>query len=419
MRADASFSVMGTTADITVVGGPRALVDVARGRLTDLERRWSRFIPTSEVSRLNRAEGIPRRVSSETRLLVQRALEGHDVTGGRFDPTLLGAVLRAGYVESFDQLGHRHRPRRVASSYDTGARRIEVDESAGTVRIPIGVGFDPGGIGKGLAADLVAEELVKLGADGHVRERRRRPPRARSAAGRRSVAGRGGRTLGRRMLRWRSSGCGRARSRRARGCAAAGCAKTASAQHHLVDPLTGGSSHSPVLAATAVAAGGLEGRGARQGRVPRRRSRARADRSARCRRARRGARRLAHHHRPGPRSSTTRRWRPARDQPAVVVHRARRRDRRLGAARLERRVGSAALDPAPPGRGPTRVDARPPSLPRRPGGDLRRRARRRDRARLLRPLRSRGRARARSPRRGIPSGSRGASSRCTCSLRSS
>ena len=164
MPADASFAVMGATADVTVVGGPRALLEVARGRLTDLERRWSRFIPTSEVSRLNRADGLPTRVSFETRLLVQRALDGHRVTGGRFDPTLLGAVLRAGYVESFDRLGRR--PRRFDSALVTGADRIEVDEVAGTVRIPVGVGFDPGGIGKGLAADLVAEELLVLGAAG-------------------------------------------------------------------------------------------------------------------------------------------------------------------------------------------------------------------------------------------------------------
>jgi thiamine biosynthesis lipoprotein len=253
MRADASFSVMGTTADVTVVGGPRALLDVARGRLTDLERRWSRFIPTSEVSRLNRAEGIPMRVSSETRLLVRRALEGHEVTGGRFDPTLLGAVLRAGYVESFDQLGYR--PHRVASSFVTGARRIEVEESAGTVRIPIGVGFDPGGIGKGLAADLVAEELIKLGADG-------------------ACVNVGGdlRVLGvppdgeawrvavdspwpsdaplaqLRLLEGAVATSSRLRRRWVRDDGVP--------QHHLVDPVTGSSSHSPVLAATAVAAEG-------------------------------------------------------------------------------------------------------------------------------------------------------------------
>ena len=34
------------------------------------------------------------------------------------------------------------------------------------MRIPAGVGFDPGGIGKGLAADLVADETMAGGALG-------------------------------------------------------------------------------------------------------------------------------------------------------------------------------------------------------------------------------------------------------------
>ena len=37
-----------------------------------------------------------------------------------------------------------------------GADGIEVDDDEGTVRLPFDVAFDPGGIGKGLAADLVA-----------------------------------------------------------------------------------------------------------------------------------------------------------------------------------------------------------------------------------------------------------------------
>ena len=122
MRADALFAVMGATADVTIVGGPRALLEVARGRLTDLERRWSRFIPTSEVSRLNRAGGVPVRVSSETRLLVQRALDGHSVTGDRFDPTLLGAILRAGYAESFERLGESRRSDGAAPAARRGRR---------------------------------------------------------------------------------------------------------------------------------------------------------------------------------------------------------------------------------------------------------------------------------------------------------
>ncbi len=253
MRADASVAVMGTNADVTIVGGPSALLDAARGRLMDLERRWSRFIPTSEVSRLNRAEGLSLRVSAETRLLVRRALEGHEVTGGRFDPTLLGAVLRAGYAESFDQLGHR--PRRFASTYVTGARRIEVDESAGTVRIPVGVGFDPGGIGKGLAADLVAEELIKLGADGvcvNVGGDLRvlgAPPDG--EAWRVAVDSPWSDEAPLAQLRLQDGAVATSSRLRRRWVRDDGVP-----QHHLVDPATGISSHSPVLAATAVAAEG-------------------------------------------------------------------------------------------------------------------------------------------------------------------
>ena len=44
-------------------------------------------------------------------------------------------------------------------------RRAE-DDGCTPVRLLDGVGFDPGGIGKGLAADLVATAAVDLGADG-------------------------------------------------------------------------------------------------------------------------------------------------------------------------------------------------------------------------------------------------------------
>ncbi len=254
MPVDAAFAVMGSTAEVTVVGGPRALLEVARGRLTDLERRWSRFVPASEVSRLNRAGGVPVRVSAETRLLVRRALDGYVATNGRFDPTLLGAVLRAGYVESFDRLGSR--PRRSASrggGLVTGANRIEVDDGAGTVRIPVGVGFDPGGIGKGLAADLVAEELLGLGAagvcvnvGGDVRVCGAAPD---GAAWRIAVDSPwdGGEPLAELHL---EDGAVATSSRLRRRWVDEDGAE----HHHLVDPTTGASARSPVLAATAVAA---------------------------------------------------------------------------------------------------------------------------------------------------------------------
>jgi thiamine biosynthesis lipoprotein len=43
---------------------------------------------------------------------------------------------------------------------------IEIDATAGTITLPVGLAIDPGGIGKGLAADLAVEHLLALGASG-------------------------------------------------------------------------------------------------------------------------------------------------------------------------------------------------------------------------------------------------------------
>src|SRR5439155_21532350 len=135
-----------------------------RDLVEDLEARWSRFRPTSEISLMNTLAGMPVRVSSPTLALVQRALEGAWITGGRYDATVLGAVLRAGYDRSFELLDAAEPP--TDSSLRLGGDQIVVDVASSTVTIPPGVGFDPGGIGKGFAADLLVRELMSRGAAG-------------------------------------------------------------------------------------------------------------------------------------------------------------------------------------------------------------------------------------------------------------
>jgi thiamine biosynthesis lipoprotein len=151
---------MGTSVHVLATAStPGAVADVlyrARERIEDLEARWSRFRPTSEVSVLNTLAGTAVTVSAETVVLVRRALDAYTRTGGRFDPTVLGDVARAGYDRTWDALdGRPGRDERVR-----GATDIVVDPVARRVRLPEGVGFDPGGIGKGLAADIVVAELA-------------------------------------------------------------------------------------------------------------------------------------------------------------------------------------------------------------------------------------------------------------------
>jgi FAD:protein FMN transferase len=156
------FRAMGTDAHILVVDGTADLIDQAVARVIQLEQRWSRFLPDSEVSQLNQQAGQPVTVSGDTRLLVARAIEAWRITGSSFDPTVLGAMLSAGYDRNFDDI-IADQPA-VVSRLVLGCTDIVITNE--TVCLPPNTGFDAGGIGKGLAADLIVEELIAAGASG-------------------------------------------------------------------------------------------------------------------------------------------------------------------------------------------------------------------------------------------------------------
>ena len=168
---------MGSTARIFVCGGSPGTEARLRARLHDLENRWSRFLPTSEVSRANADAGQATAVSPETRLLVAQALRAAELTHGWFDPLLLEPLTDAGYERSYELLDTGDLGPLVAGVDRSGpmvsvvvrpphesSATLDVDDGAGTVTVGSGVGFDPGGIGKGLAADLLATDAMADGA---------------------------------------------------------------------------------------------------------------------------------------------------------------------------------------------------------------------------------------------------------------
>ena len=156
---------MGTDVHAVLTGAGAHELTRVQDRIAMLEARWSRFVPASEISRLNDNAGYPTVCSRETIALIERALLAWRFTGGRFDPTVLGAVRRAGYDVSYETL-----PAARASvdgdRRETGAAGIVVDAATNLVVVPAGVGFDPGGIGKGYAADIVGAEAMARGATG-------------------------------------------------------------------------------------------------------------------------------------------------------------------------------------------------------------------------------------------------------------
>lgn len=170
--ASAALRAMGCATVVTVVGpdggtaGDAAeLLAAARRRIAQLEQLWSRFIVTSDITRINTSGGHPVAVDPATVTLVTRMVEAWRATDGAFDPTLLGALAALGYAASWDD------PSRVSlispgSAWRGAPAEILVDPASSVVLSPAGTTLDPGGIGKGLAADLVAAEAMAGGAAG-------------------------------------------------------------------------------------------------------------------------------------------------------------------------------------------------------------------------------------------------------------
>ena len=176
------------------------------GEVAACERELSRFDPASDLSRLNAAGGRWTPVGRRLLEALDLALRAREDTGGRFDPTVLPALVAAGYDRSFELL--EERPAAQADGWRAGAA-IELDERRGRARLEPGSAVDLGGIGKGYAAGRaldamratcapsLAGGLVDLGGDIAV---------SRRVSGRRS---RGGSPSPIRAARARRSPCSR------------------------------------------------------------------------------------------------------------------------------------------------------------------------------------------------------------------
>ena len=188
---------MGSDALVVCVGGDEPeLAARARARILDLEHRWSRFVPDSEICLVNASAGQAVPVSTVTLDVVVAAVDAWRLTDGRFDPTLLRVLEESGYDRSFellDRVGsttdaehgddagrmdlagtvNGDRPGGAGGQLSRAGRQLtdapvglRIDEDAGSISVEPGVGIDLGGIGKGRAADLAVGDLLHAGADG-------------------------------------------------------------------------------------------------------------------------------------------------------------------------------------------------------------------------------------------------------------
>jgi FAD:protein FMN transferase len=162
------ITAMGAPAELMIIGGAGpALLEWAVERLGQLEACWSRFLPDSELRDLERYAGtgdVP--ASADLVDAIGRALSLWYVTDGLFDPTVRRSLEAIGYDRTFRQVPPTGPPLVNVPRPTRGCNGVNVDREQSTVRLPEGVTLDLGGVGKGLAADLVATGLVQRGAAG-------------------------------------------------------------------------------------------------------------------------------------------------------------------------------------------------------------------------------------------------------------
>jgi thiamine biosynthesis lipoprotein len=167
---------LGTTATVLVTddGSLPAAWSAVEAELVAMDAACSRFRDDSDLARVNRAGGAPVVVGGLFLEALGAALRAARLTDGAVDPTVGRALQRAGYDRDFSALPATVSPRRLAIRPIPGWRRVVVDATAATVRVPDGVALDLGATAKALAADLAARAashaqsggvLVSLGGD--------------------------------------------------------------------------------------------------------------------------------------------------------------------------------------------------------------------------------------------------------------
>lgn len=175
--ASERWRAMGTTAAIYVVGESQhqvaTAVDLGVQRIAVLESLWSRFQPNSELMRVNRFRGAgPVPVTADTARLVSTMVMAWHLTDGTCDASVAQAVRATGYDIDFSLLVQATQQGRILPGQPTtvpGLAGVVVTVNAQgepAVTLPQNVELDPGAIGKGLAADIVVEELRTLGVTG-------------------------------------------------------------------------------------------------------------------------------------------------------------------------------------------------------------------------------------------------------------
>jgi thiamine biosynthesis lipoprotein len=167
-----TFECFGSTCSAFVTGSGRAgsaadAVACIRRNLLAWHRGFSRFVPDSELSQLNRDPRDQVPVSPLMARFAQAVVRAGSLTGGLVDATMVEQIEREGYTRDLGDplplvrtLALAPPRKRAAAAAARNWQLLAVDVAASTIRRPARVKLDSGGLAKGLFADILAASLA-------------------------------------------------------------------------------------------------------------------------------------------------------------------------------------------------------------------------------------------------------------------
>jgi thiamine biosynthesis lipoprotein len=135
-------------------------------RVYSFERRFSRFLPGSELSAFNRSAGLKTPISPEMHAILTCAQRLSTMTVGLYNPFILPALQRTGYLNSAapgyeSDIVDDYRDRRVVAP-----SALEIGDD--WARIPFNTAIDLGGSGKGYLADVLRHDITQAGIENYL-----------------------------------------------------------------------------------------------------------------------------------------------------------------------------------------------------------------------------------------------------------
>lgn len=152
-----SFQALGTAWSILIDGAPFRTKDQEDlvEYVAHFEKRFSRFLPESEVNQFRDAKEGSYEISEELSKMLQTADVLRSLTKGAFDPAVALLLEQSGYDAQY---------RFTPETEKIETHQMPTWSLQGTIlSLTTGTVFDLGGIGKGYCIDLVAQFLKERG----------------------------------------------------------------------------------------------------------------------------------------------------------------------------------------------------------------------------------------------------------------